>query len=70
MRRRLNLTLEFDYQHPVEVRAVVAELMARAEPSDWAMLESVAVEIARQSSADRQTVRALAGQLLAEPDQV
>ena len=68
MRRRLSLILEFDYRRPLECRAAVAELREKSDPADWAMLEALAIEVARQSAADSETVRAAAGLLLGVPE--
>ena len=56
MKRRLEFSVVFDYRRPVEVRAMVAELKARMDPTAWAMMETVSLEVCRRASVDLETV--------------
>lgn len=63
--RKLDLTIAFDYRKPLVVRAAVQELKARMDSETWAMMESLAIEVCRQSALDLETVYSVA-QLAAE----
>jgi plasmid stability protein len=66
MKRRLELSVIFDYQRPLEVRAMVMELRDRLTPEGWAMLEAMAIEVGRQSALDPETA-ALLVRMAADP---
>lgn len=66
--RRLELSVQFDYRRPMEVRAMVRELQDRMEPVAWAMLETLAIEVCRQASMDLATVHSVAHLAAADPE--
>lgn len=59
MQRRLEFAVQFDYRRPLEVRAMVSELRERMDPTAWAMLEAVSVEVCRQSALDPESAAVL-----------